>query len=88
MPEQCLTLDRRRAILALSKFSQGSTEELRTVTQEYTSYLAEKFLKEYRIYAVEKRLAFDAWADRQGLRADVKRRLWQEVKSMSRRQMV
>ena len=56
------------------------------MTQEYTAYLAEKFLKEYRIRAVDKRLAFDAWADRQGLRSDSKRRLWSQVKSLSRRQ--
>ena len=58
------------------------------MTQEYTSYLAEKFLKEYRGQDVEKRLAFDAWADRQGLRADSKRRLWREVKSLGRRHNV
>lgn len=52
---------------------------------ELTSYLAEKFLDEYRHVRVEKRLAFDAWADRRGFGPDVKRRLWREVKSISRR---
>ena len=55
------------------------------MTREYTSYLAEKFLTDYRNHPVEKRLAFDAWADRQGFNPDAKRRLWQEVKSLSRR---
>ncbi|NOY43936.1 hypothetical protein [Deferrisoma camini] len=55
------------------------------MTREYTTYLAEKFLREYRLFPVEKRLAFDAWADRQGFDPDVKRRLWREVKSISRR---
>lgn len=56
------------------------------MTQEHTTYLAEKFLEEYRALPVEKRLAFDAWADRQGLEPELKRRLWREVKSLSRRQ--
>ena len=56
------------------------------VGQEYTTYIAEKFLEEYRFTPVEKRLAFDAWADRLGYRPDAKRRLWREVKSLSRRQ--
>jgi len=56
------------------------------MTQEYTAYLAEKFLQDYRAHPVEKRLAFDAWADRQGFGAEAKRRLWREVKSLSRRQ--
>ncbi len=55
------------------------------MTREYTTYLAEKFLRDYRLYPVEKRLAFDAWADRQGFDPDTKRRLWREVKSISRR---
>lgn len=54
--------------------------------QEQTIYIAEKFLEEYRFTPVEKRLAFDAWADRQGFGAETKRRLWREVKSLSRRQ--
>jgi hypothetical protein len=54
------------------------------MTQEYTTYLAEKFLQEYRVSRVDKRLAFDAWADRQGLRPEAKRRLWREVKSLTR----
>ncbi len=54
------------------------------MTREFTKYLAEKFLTEYRSQPVEKRLAFDAWADRQGFGTDAKRRLWQEVKSLSR----
>ena len=54
------------------------------MTREYTSYLAEKFLKDYPSFPVEKRLAFDAWADRQGFGADSKRRLWREVKALSR----
>jgi len=56
------------------------------VGQEQTLYSAEKFLQEYRFTPVEKRLAFDAWADRQGFGAETKRRLWREVKSLSRRQ--
>lgn len=56
------------------------------MTQEYTIYLAEKFLDDYRPHSVEKRLAFDAWADRRGLGPDVKRRLWREIKALSRRQ--
>ncbi len=56
------------------------------MTREHTTYLAEKFLEDYRTYPVEKRLAFDAWADRQGFGPDAKRRLWREVKSLSRRQ--
>ncbi|MDW7712355.1 MAG: hypothetical protein SCH98_17955 [Deferrisomatales bacterium] len=55
------------------------------MTREYTAYLAEKFLREHRAQAVEKRLAFDAWADRQGFGGDAKRRLWQEVKTLTRR---
>lgn len=54
--------------------------------QEHTAYLAEKFLSEYRFTPVEKRLAFDAWADRLCYGPDAKRRLWREVKSLSRRQ--
>ncbi len=56
------------------------------MTQEYTAYLAEKFLREYQIFRVEKRLAFDAWADRQGLGPDAKRKLWREVKALARPQ--
>ncbi len=56
------------------------------MTREYTNYLAEKFLTDYRNIRVEKRLAFDAWADRLGFRPDQKRRLWREVKSLGRRQ--
>ena len=56
------------------------------MTCEYTAYLAEKFLRDYRVHPVEKRLAFDAWADRQGFGPDAKRRLWREVKTLSRRQ--
>ncbi|MBI5446456.1 MAG: hypothetical protein HY900_35235 [Deltaproteobacteria bacterium] len=56
------------------------------MTQEYTAYLAEKFLRDYRLSRVDKRLAFDAWADRQGLRPDSKRRLWREVKTLTRLQ--
>ena len=56
------------------------------MTREWSAYLAEKFLRDYRTFPVEKRLAFDAWADRLGLGPDVKRRLWREVKSLSRRQ--
>ena len=55
------------------------------MTKEYTLYLAEKFLRDYRLFPVEKRLAFDAWADRLGLDPDTKRRLWREVKALSRR---
>jgi hypothetical protein len=55
------------------------------MTHEYTAYLAEKFLRAYRAQAVEKRLAFDAWADRQGFGADAKRRLWREIKALTRR---
>jgi hypothetical protein len=55
------------------------------MTREYTRYVAEKFLRDHRGFPVEKRLAFDAWADRQGFSPDAKRRLWQEVKSLSRR---
>ncbi|GAB4259660.1 MAG: hypothetical protein Kow0092_08050 [Deferrisomatales bacterium] len=56
------------------------------MTQEHVIYLAEKFLSDYRtFFPVEKRLAFDAWADRQGLSPELKRRLWREVKSLSRR---
>lgn len=58
------------------------------MTQEYTIYLAERFLRAYRSMPVEKRLAFDAWADRQGFAAETKRRLWREVKSLSRAQVV
>jgi hypothetical protein len=54
------------------------------MTREYTSYLAEKFLREYQTFPVEKRLAFDAWADRQGFGPETKRRLWREVKVLSR----
>ena len=56
------------------------------MTQEYTIYLAEKFLDDYRSQAVEKRLAFDAWADRKRFGPDAKRRLWREIKTLSRRQ--
>jgi hypothetical protein len=56
------------------------------MTQEYTAYLAEKFLRNYRAVRVDKRLAFDAWADRQGLTPEAKRRLWREVKAMTRLQ--
>jgi len=56
------------------------------MTQEYTAYLAEKFLRNYRTQPVEKRLVFDAWADRMGFGPEAKRRLWREVKSLSRRQ--
>ncbi|MEW6486967.1 MAG: hypothetical protein AB1578_03510 [Thermodesulfobacteriota bacterium] len=56
------------------------------MTREYTAYLAEKFLRDYRVQSVEKRLAFDAWADRQGFGPDAKRRLWREVKTLSRSQ--
>ena len=55
------------------------------MTREFTAYLAEKFLLDYRAHPVEKRLAFDAWADRHGFGPDAKRRLWREVKSISRR---
>lgn len=54
--------------------------------QEQTTYIAEKFLQDYRFTPVEKRLAFDAWADRLGYGVDTKRRLWREVKNLSRRQ--
>ena len=53
--------------------------------QDRTAYIAEKFLEEYRFTPVEKRLAFDAWADRMGYGPDDKRRLWREVKNLSRR---
>jgi len=56
------------------------------MTREYTVYLAEKFLEDYRTHPVEKRLAFDAWADRQGLGPEARRRLWREIKAVSRRQ--
>lgn len=55
------------------------------MTSEYTAYLAEKFLRDYRAHPAEKRLVFDAWADRHGFGAEAKRRLWREVKSLSRR---
>jgi hypothetical protein len=58
------------------------------MTREHSVYLAEKFLQDYRAIPVEKRLAFDAWADRHGFNPDVKRRLWREVKGLSRRQVV
>lgn len=56
------------------------------MTREYTVYLAERFLRDYRNVPVEKRLAFDAWADRQGFSSDAKRRLWREVKTLGRAQ--
>ncbi len=55
------------------------------MTRQYTAYLAEKFVRDYRTHLVEKRLAFDAWADRQGFGPEVKRRLWREVKTLTRR---
>ncbi|MBI5015609.1 MAG: hypothetical protein HZB55_08985 [Deltaproteobacteria bacterium] len=54
------------------------------MSEERAIYLAEKFLREYRNARVEKRLAFDAWADRYGFDADAKRRLWREVKHRTR----
>jgi hypothetical protein len=56
------------------------------MSEERTIYLAEKFLRDYRNIPVEKRLAFDAWADRYRFDSEVKRRLWREVKYISRRQ--
>ncbi len=55
------------------------------MTHDRVLYFAEKFLRDYRLTPVEKRLAFDAWADRLGFNPDVKRRLWREVKALSRR---
>lgn len=52
---------------------------------ERARYLAEKFLEAHRVRGVERRLAFDAWADRLGLPPAAKRRLWREVKQVSRR---
>jgi hypothetical protein len=54
------------------------------MTREYSNYLAEKFLKDYRNYPVPKRLVFDVWADGLRLKSDVKRRLWRDVKFLSR----
>lgn len=53
--------------------------------QNQTTYIAEKFLAEYRFTPVEKRLAFDVWADRMGYGPEDKRCLWREVKHLSRR---
>ncbi|GAB4275369.1 MAG: hypothetical protein Kow0092_30950 [Deferrisomatales bacterium] len=47
-------------------------------------YEAESFLADYRSLPVDKRLAFDAWADRKGFQPDLKRRLWRTIKSLSR----
>jgi hypothetical protein len=58
------------------------------MTQDYTAYLAEKFLKEFLGSAVDKRLAFDAWVDRRGLRSTSKRCLWNTVKALRRRPQV
>jgi hypothetical protein len=55
------------------------------MSEERALYLAEEFLKYHRAHPVEKRLAFDAWADRQRFDPGIKRRLWQQVKSLSRR---
>jgi hypothetical protein len=55
------------------------------MTREYSNYLAEKFLKDYRNYPVQKRLVFDVWADGLRLKSDVKRQLWRDVKSLSRK---
>ena len=55
------------------------------MSEERAIYLAEKFLRDFRNIPVERRLAFDAWADRYGFDPDVKRRLWREVKALARR---
>jgi len=47
-------------------------------------YEAARFAADYRATPVDKRLAFDAWADRRGLGPDVKRRLWQTIKTLCR----
>lgn len=56
---------------------------MRTETDQ--EYLAEKFLAAYRDAGVDKRLAFDVWADREGYPPPVKRELWRRVKSVGRR---
>jgi len=48
-------------------------------------YEAARFAADYRVTPVDKRLAFDAWADRRGFGPDLKRRLWRKVKAVARR---
>ena len=47
-------------------------------------YLADKFLAAYLLAGVDKRLAFDVWADREGYPPHVKRELWRRIKGIGR----
>jgi len=48
-------------------------------------YLAQQFLKKRRIPGVDRRLAFDVWADGRGYNPHFKRELWREIKGAGRR---
>jgi len=47
-------------------------------------YETAQFAADYRVTPVDKRLAFDPWADRRGFDPDEKRRLWQTIKALGR----
>jgi hypothetical protein len=55
------------------------------LTHERLTYLAEKFLTDARFIPVDRRLSFEAWADRQGFGPETKRHLWRAVKAAARR---
>lgn len=55
------------------------------MSEERLWYEAERFVAGYRSTPVDKRLAFDAWADGRGYPPLLKRRLWARVKALGRR---
>jgi len=48
-------------------------------------YLAQEFLKKHRIPGLDRRLAFDVWADGRGYTPHFKRELWRQIKGVTRR---
>jgi hypothetical protein len=47
-------------------------------------YLAQQFLRKHRIQGLDRRLAFDVWADGNGYSPHFKRELWRRIKAATR----
>lgn len=55
------------------------------MSKERLLYEARQFLATHGSLPVNRRLAFDAWADRRGFEPEVRPRLWSAVKAAARR---